>query len=222
MPTAKWLLLVAATRFNWLHKFLLRLFPRRVGLPLDRDRWDREYATGGWEWLKGLSEAPHNYVIASYCGRIGAGTAILDVGCGEGVLQSILRRDGYQRYVGIDVSPFAIEHAGAKADATTSFVVADALDYETEEQFDTVVLNEVMYYFPDPLAILQHLADRLNAGGHFVVSMAQPSFREALAIQKIWRDIGSAYKVVAEVSLLYRDGLPRTVKLLARSPPSGS
>ena len=222
MPAAKRFLLLAATKSDRLHGMLLRMFPRRSGPPPDRKRWDREYATGGWEWLKDLQEAPHNYIIAAYCNRAGDKTAILDIGCGEGVLQAILDRIGYRRYVGIDVSQVAIEHASAKANARTSFVTGDAMDRAIEGQFDTVVLNEVLYYFPDPLAILERLADRLNPGGQFVVSMAQPSFRDALAVQKIWRDIASVYKVAAEVSLRYPDGLPRTIKLFAPSSPSGA
>lgn len=214
---AKSLLMTAACSWAPLADVLSRLFPHR-DFASQATRWDQEYASGGWHWLKGLSEAPHNYVIAAYANRLKPDATILDVGCGEGVLHAILRTQGYERYTGIDLSPTAIENAAALADERTEFLVGDVRALQTERRFDVIILNEVLYYFPDPEVGLEELGRLLLGEGIFIVSMARAGLRDALAKQKIWRAIRRKYHLVEEVSLFYADGLPRTIAAF-RPPP---
>jgi SAM-dependent methyltransferase len=215
----KSLVMTAASSWDPLAGLLSRVFPggnaENTGRP-----WEQEYARGGWSWLKGISEAPHNYVIAAYARHLKPDAAILDVGCGAGVLHSILRREGYRRYVGIDLSPTAIESASALADDRTQFLVADVGTFRSDERFDVVILNEVLYCFDDPEAALDTLAKQLAEDGIFIISMSRAGFRDALAKQKIWRDLHRKYGVVEQVSLYYPTGLPRTVAVFRRATAS--
>lgn len=207
----KSLVMTAACSWDPLADLLSRVFPGG-GYAAEAGRpWEQEYAQGGWNWLNGISEAPHNYVIASYTRHLKPDAAILDVGCGAGVLHAILRRDGYRRYVGIDLSPTAIKTASSFVDARTQFLIADAGTFHSEERFDVIILNEVLYCFPDSGAVLDKLARLLREDGIFIVSMSRAGLRDALAKQQIWRDIRRKYGLLQEISLHYPAGLPRTV-----------
>ena len=78
---------------------------------------------------------------------------------------------GYVRYLGLDIAPTAVDQATAKQLPEASFQCADVESFTTEERFDVIVLNEVLYYFIDPIPVLERLAGLLAPGGHFVGSM---------------------------------------------------
>jgi 2-polyprenyl-3-methyl-5-hydroxy-6-metoxy-1,4-benzoquinol methylase len=183
----------------------------------DQARWEREYASGGWERLKSEDERLHNLIIAAYCARFGQDAAILDVGCGEGVLHDMVARTGYRRYVGVDISVTAIERMAPRGDSRTRFLVANAETLALQDQFDIVVLNEVLYYFRDPLAVLTRLGAMISAGGCMIISMADVGFRAALRHQKIWQDIEAVMPMLDGISLRYAKGLHRTIRIFGVS-----
>ncbi len=195
---------------------LLRILGPSAALYSDQARWEREYASGGWDWLKGDDERVHNYIIAAYHTRFGSDAAILDVGCGEGVLHALLARAGYRQYVGVDISPTAIERMASRNDNRTRFMVADAETLALQDQFDLVVLNEVLYLFRDPMAVLTRLRAMVPAGA-FIISMADFGFRATLRIQKIWQDIETTMPMLDGMSLRYANGLHRTIRIFGVS-----
>lgn len=204
--------LSVSSRCPPLRDALLRLLqPPEYFFP-DQARWDREYASGGWEWLKGHDERVHNHIIAAYCARFGPDAAILDVGCGEGVLHDMLARAGYRQYVGIDLSPTAIERMASRHDSRTRFLVADAETLALQDRFDIVVLNEVLYYFRDPIAVLTRLRAMVS-GGACIISMADVGFRATLRNQKIWHDTAADMPILDGMSLSYTKGLRRTIRI---------
>lgn len=81
--------------------------------------------------------------------------AILDLGCGLGVLADKLRA----RYVGIDFSDFAIEHAIANTkNETAAFYVADIYEWSIsalDDFTDTVVLSEVLEHLERPEDVIR-------------------------------------------------------------------
>jgi len=147
--------LTAGIRWSPLLNLLSRLLPSKNAPVPD---WDDEYASGGWDWLSNIGQAPHNYVIAGYCRHLMPQATILEVGCGQGTLHAILHQIGYRLYVGIDVSEFAIRRAASRTDDRTRFFVAQGECFETDERFDIIVLNEVLYYFRRPMAVIAHLS----------------------------------------------------------------
>ncbi len=90
--------------------------------------------------------------LISHCGPTPA--AVLDVGCGLCELASVLAGHGLQRYVGVDLSDFAIaraqrEHASwpVATACDLSFHRADLRDFDgAEGPFDVIVFNEVLKY----------------------------------------------------------------------------
>lgn len=212
MQTLKNACLSASSRCPPLRNGLLRFLRPPPHFFPDEAQWDSEYATGRWEWLKCDDERVHNYIIAAYCTRFGPDAAILDVGCGEGVLHNLLTRDGYRQYVGIDLSSTAIDRMASRRDNRTHFLVANAETLALEARFDIVVLNEVLYYFRDPIAALSRLRAMAPAGV-FIISMADLGFRATLRIQRIWQDIGASMPMLDGTSLRYAKGLHRTIRI---------
>ena len=114
-------------------------------------RWDSQQAGGKWDYLGGLEELAHYSVLAGYALELKPGGDLLDIGCGEGLLRERLHPSAFGRYVGVDFGE-AVRSAARRADDRTSFVIADMHDYVPDRSFDTIVFNEVLYYFRDPVA----------------------------------------------------------------------
>jgi 2-polyprenyl-3-methyl-5-hydroxy-6-metoxy-1,4-benzoquinol methylase len=136
-----------------------------------RDTWDAEYACGSWDYLRSLRELPRYSVIVGYCRHFNPRAAVLDIGCGEGILQRLLS-PCYSKYVGVDLSGAAIQRASAAAGgaAGTTFLQGDASDFVPADGFDVIVFNECLCYFAQPLAIARRFERCLKAGGIFIVS----------------------------------------------------
>ncbi|HEV7401552.1 MAG TPA: amino acid adenylation domain-containing protein, partial [Chthoniobacteraceae bacterium] len=104
---------------------------------------------------------------------------VLEIGCGTGLI--LFRVAPHcARYVGLDFSQPAVDYVGAQLardGAAWGHVevrqgAANELDALGTEQFDTVVLNSVVQYFPsiEYLAeVLRHAAARLKPGGRIFV-----------------------------------------------------
>jgi len=120
-----------------------RLPGRRQGSVADEaaatalsQHWDSQYIAGKWNRLRHVEELAHYSLIAGYLRYYRSGGSILDVGCGEGILQERLSPEDYVKYVGIDISAEAIRRAGRKTDEKALFLCVDAEDYEATEPFD--------------------------------------------------------------------------------------
>jgi 2-polyprenyl-3-methyl-5-hydroxy-6-metoxy-1,4-benzoquinol methylase len=155
---------------GWIKYLLWRLCGIRASGHAAAD-WDRDYTSGHWRSLDGLNEAARYGVIAAWAQAL-CPAAILDVGCGNGVLTGHLKTLPYQRYLGVDLSPEAIrEAAGRHADARSAFQAADAKSFWPEGVFDLIVFNEILYYLGTPKDVLAHYRQFVAPDGKFIVSM---------------------------------------------------
>jgi SAM-dependent methyltransferase len=157
----------------WSNRVVRRLeaHSRRGDLPASAAVWNEEYSAGKWSYLRDPAELARYGVLVAFCERLTPCRRVLDVGCGEGILRDLLRRGGYERYLGIDVSEVAIEAARREADDRDELIVADAETFTREERFDAVVLNESLYYFHDPLGEAARYMTLAADGGALIVSM---------------------------------------------------
>src|ERR1700727_1926488 len=87
--------------------------------------WEAQYAAGRWDFLAQLSELARFSVLAGYICHLKPGGAVLDTGCGQGVLLRRLPRSSYSRYVGIDLSASAISVAQEHGNDCSTFLAAD-------------------------------------------------------------------------------------------------
>jgi SAM-dependent methyltransferase len=150
---------------------------KRVGLdaglvryrtqPWSDDKWNRGYAQGQLDYFAGLDELPRYSMLIGYMLYFGGSPEILDVGCGQGLLRARLDGVRFSRYVGIDPSSAAIEHAQQLSDERTRFVVGDLQTADLGD-FDTIVLNEVLSIVSDPAALLDRTVELLRPGGRLL------------------------------------------------------
>src|SRR3984885_559627 len=113
---------------RWL-KLLLDRGRRSDGLLQSAQTWEAQYAAGRWDFLAQLSELSRFGVLASYIGHLKPGAAVLDIGCGQGVLLRRLPSAAYCRYVGVDLSASAISVAQQQQPERSTFLAADCEHY---------------------------------------------------------------------------------------------
>lgn len=114
-------------------------------VPVPPEVWDAQYDRGQWDYMRGHEELARYSILVGYVQHFAPGGAVLDVGCGEGILQERLRPYGYAKYVGLDLSVAAIKQAAHYEDEKTVFLVQDASAYLPSEAFDAIIFNESLY-----------------------------------------------------------------------------
>jgi 2-polyprenyl-3-methyl-5-hydroxy-6-metoxy-1,4-benzoquinol methylase len=144
------------------------------GTPVAREVWERQYRSGGWDYLAGQDEAAHYLVIAEFYRRHLSGGSLLDIGCGTGILAAHLQRHAGMapsRYAGIDIAEEAVGQAASSCPGGHF----SRLDYSSDAapgRYDGVIFNETLYCFDDPLAIVdKSIAENMHAGSLLIISM---------------------------------------------------
>ncbi|GJL49709.1 MAG: hypothetical protein NPIRA01_09360 [Nitrospirales bacterium] len=99
---------------------------------------------------------------------------ILDIACGVGYGTKILFEGNPQNSeaIGVDCSEDSVSYARKQyAHANIQFILADAMDYTDEKNFDTIVSLETIEHVPDPHGLIAHLLQLLQPGGIFIGSV---------------------------------------------------
>lgn len=147
------------------------------------DTQDLAYRSGAYDFVEGLDMAPRMAVLAGYIGHLGLGR-ILDVGCGTGLLLDHLRHD--VGYVGVDISPTAVEAARKRHAARTNATFHDATFREwtcPERDLDCLVWAGIgrtwtrggrRGRFEDWLEILEHAEPWLTPDAVVILEMVEP------------------------------------------------
>lgn len=155
------------------------------GKPKAPEFWDAQYRNGEWERLSSDHEDPRYALLSSLIRRHAApGSAILEAGCGTGILAGHLAGSGL-KYTGFDLAGSAIEEARRSRGSVGDFFVGDA-DREPPSRareggpYGTIVFNEVVYYFGDPAATVERYEPLLTKDGVFAVSIWNPERWKAL------------------------------------------
>jgi trans-aconitate methyltransferase len=140
-----------------------------------RRRWDKQYESGRWESLKKDRELPRYAALLGYIMLANKDNPrILDLGCGEGVLNEKLPAYfPYQSFTGIDYSKVSIEKAQAKNFPRAEFQCADMHTYTPEGEFDIIIFNEAFYYINAAAreGVLDRVIRHLAPDGVIIFSM---------------------------------------------------
>jgi len=148
----------------------VRILPYKP-IEVTLDNWEMQYKNENWSHLSHIDELARYTLIVSYCNYFKGLGSVLDIGCGEGILQNRLGSKAYSSYTGIDISAEAITRASKNGDHKTFFLCSDAQLYIPNERFDIVIINECLYYFKDPLSFVQRYEGFLKNDGLIIVSM---------------------------------------------------
>ncbi len=178
--------------------------PQRV----TAETWDRQYRTGYWDHLDGIDNLGGQLSVFGYCQYLSP-NAILDVGCGVGLLAKKLKVLQYRQYLGIDISSEAIVRANKlAADARTSFVICDAHNFATDARFDVIVFNQSLYYMTDPVGMIRRYAKLLAPSGRMIIAAY-----DAPRPRAAWLLIADHIEVEDSMTVIQRSGRT-TTKLL--------
>ncbi|MDP9311244.1 MAG: class I SAM-dependent methyltransferase [Chloroflexota bacterium] len=93
-------------------------------------------------------------------------SSILDLGCGTGLFLQILREAGYQQVYGVDISRFALKKTNN--DSGNQSVWCQDLQSTLaaqDQQFDCIVLLDVIEHIETPALLLREIARALKPGG---------------------------------------------------------
>ncbi len=188
---------------------LSALFPSLV----TAKTWDREYAQGDWDCLYSDEQLGHYMIIVGYVLRVRKTARILEVGCGSGRLLELLGRVGFEHYLGVDLSEEAIAQARALEVPHSAFQVADACSFSTQERFDVIIFNEVVYYLKNPAEVLLHYAGLLREDGAIVVSMF-----DFVPSRRIWPQIDQTFETLDTNRVENRKGQKWEIRLISKRP----
>lgn len=99
------------------------------------------------------------------------GAAILDVGCGTGILESYLLSYRPKRIVAVDIAPQMIQKAKdkyAQVADMLDFRCLDVMDLQ-EETFDYILIYSAYPHFMEPSKLIRHLYHLLNPDGRLII-----------------------------------------------------
>lgn len=103
--------------------------------------------------------------------RVGAGSRVLDVACGTGVLTPDYLARSVASVTAVDISPEMIRRARDKLrDDRVQFLCGDVETLDVGRDFDAVVVYNAFPHFPDPERLVAHLAALLRPGGVLTVA----------------------------------------------------
>ncbi len=178
-----------------------------------RELLDAQYKAGIWDYLADVTELSRFSVIVGYCHHYKEGGKILEIGCGEGLLQERLCPTKYSRFVGVDISEEAILRASHKQNDRVRFVREDASTFQSDEKFDVIVFNECLEYFDDPVALVRRYENFLEKDGLFIVSMFVGV--DTVRNKRIWKALDSEYTTEAETKVSTNRQLTWIIKVLS-------
>ena len=131
------------------------------------------------EWrdyfLRMLSRSPrfggprhflHSDILRTMKRIIPATAQVLEIGVGRGAtlagLPNPVRR-------GIDALPEAVEHART-LDPSMTITLADALTYQSSEQYDAIICDRICHTIPDVQRLLENVTAQLAPGGRIFLT----------------------------------------------------
>jgi len=100
---------------------------------------------------------------------------VLDLGCGQGRDALFIARQGHH-VLGVDLSETGIAQmleAARKDNLQVEGVVADVVKFDTDAQFDVVILDRVLHLLPtddEKLLILKKASECVNQSGFLLIA----------------------------------------------------
>lgn len=98
------------------------------------------------------------------------GDKILDLGCGNGNIINLLKKERKADYFGLDISENMIEEAKKKCGEDVKFTVGDSenLPYQ-DGQFDIIICNASFHHYTQPEVAIKEIKRVLKSGGTLIL-----------------------------------------------------
>jgi 2-polyprenyl-6-hydroxyphenyl methylase/3-demethylubiquinone-9 3-methyltransferase len=141
--------------------------------------WDLE---GEFKPLHQINPLRLNYILEKSSGLFGK--AVLDVGCGGGILAESMAKEGAV-VTGLDMGKEPLEVARLHAletGTTLNYIQSTIEDHASENRskYDVVTCMEMLEHVPDPLSVVQSCAELVKPGGHVFFSTLNRNFKSYL------------------------------------------
>lgn len=123
------------------------------------------------EWDAGMVRSDEKIGRILDNAKVTAGSRVLDIACGTGVLIGDYLRRNVESVTAVDISPEMIRRARDKLrDDRVQFLCGDVETLDVGRDFDAVVVYNAFPHFPDPERLVAHLASLLRPGGVLTVA----------------------------------------------------
>lgn len=142
------------------------------------------------------------------------GARVLDVACGTGVMIPYYLKHRASQITAIDLSPEMAARARAKfPQPTVSIVSGDVMDFPFPSQFDCIMVYNAFPHFPQPDALIQHLAGLLAPGGTLTVAHGMSKAQIDALHSGSPQEVSIPLMELPELSLLFARYLSVTVSI---------
>ncbi len=176
-------------------------------------KFNQQFGDGTWDGLRDVAELGRYSIITGYTTFFCKQPRILDLGCGEGILQQKYAPGSYLHYTGIDFSDVAIANAQQLANQTTEFITGDLNKLNIAGSYDTIIYNESIYYLKDPKAAIQALFPHLNENGIIIFSIVD---KHGKVQTDLWNEINTVLNLVDSTRVYNNQGHSWTIQVYKR------
>lgn len=173
-------------------------------------KFNLQFENNRWDGLRDLAELGRYSIIVGYAGFFCKKARVLDLGCGEGILQERFNNTDYEQYVGIDFSEVAIQKAKKLENNKTQFRVGDLNQLTIEGIFDVIIYNESLNYLKHPKEVVQALYKNLSPGGIFIFSLVDKHGKEQTGL---WQQLDAILDLQETTKVINKAGHIWTVNV---------
>ena len=136
---------------------------------------------------------------------------VLEIGCGEALLQRHLSEQAYAEWIGIDISDVAISRAQAFSGERIRYLVSDMEIFEPTGLFDAIIFTESIYYIPNRGRQLMRYARFLQPRGVLIVSVFENNQSPA-----VWEELHAVAKTIRHATTTNELGMWKCEVLVPR------
>ncbi len=141
--------------------------------------WDPE---GEFKPLHQINPLRLNYILDRVNGLFGK--AVLDVGCGGGILSESMAKQG-ANVTGLDMGqePLDVARLHALESNTSVDYIQEVVEDHAEknpQRYDVITCMEMLEHVPDPLSVIHACEKLLKPGGHLFLSTLNRNFKSYL------------------------------------------
>ncbi len=139
---------------------------------LRRIAFDEYYKSGKWDYFDNTHSKELIDIIEKNLNK----GRILDMGCGPGIVASLLKNDSFTFYRGVDASREAITIAQKKRqNIKTEFTIGDIQTYECTDKFNVILFEESLYYVAiSRFQVVRRYTNYLEGNGVIIATTSDP------------------------------------------------